>query len=357
MTNDHKCQANSDKYHMKIHEIIQPVDEGGNVFKGQTGPIRKENIEPTLDRYFAELQQVFPKKASIFNLQHFHALGSVGKKPESGDIDLAVSAADILDQGMTAAAIALWGIDPAAVDAEQQALAKRARSATAEQLRMKAFLKLLTQRINQSAPNLHCEEAKVSAGNIFGLYPQFDAQGQEIGTGVQIDWMIGDLNWLKFSYYSSAYPAESNVKGLHRTQLLLSAFQAAGLSFNHVSGVRDRATGETVASDPDAALQVLNSKLNTDITSSDAENYYTLHQKLQKELDPAVYDSMIDTYLTILDKTRADIPDDLQQTWRDRQAQLGLTGKFLPDNSPLKQYVRESVELKSMLKNAGLLLK
>lgn len=45
---------------------------------------------------------------------------------------------------------------------------------------------------------------------------------------------------------------------------------------------------------------------------------------------------MIDIYLKILDSTRADIPDDLQVEWKKRRAKLGLTGKFLPDNSALK---------------------
>lgn len=329
---------------MKISEIIQPIGEGGNVFKGQTGPINRENIEPTLQHYFAELKSVFPKKASIFNLQHFQPLGSVGKKDQSGDIDLAVSASDIVDKEMSPESIAEWGIDPKAVDAEQQNLAKRARSATPEQLRMKAFLKLLTLYINQNAPTLHCDEAKVTAGNIFGLFPQYDPQGKELGIGVQMDWMVGDLNWLTFSYYSSAYPKESNVKGLHRTQLMLSAFQIANLSFNHVSGVKDKESGEVVANDPEAAIAVLNDRLGTDITRQDAENYYTLHEKLKKELPPEQYDRMVNIYLGILDKTRADIPDDLQDAWLQKKDQLNLTGKFLPDTSKLKQHATEVAE-------------
>jgi hypothetical protein len=45
-----------------------------------------------------------------------------------------------------------------------------------------------------------------------------------------------------------------------------------------------------------------------------------------------------DTYLRILDKTRADIPEDLQEYWIQNQDRLALTGKFLPDNSNLAQY-------------------
>jgi len=318
---------------MKILEILT---EGGNVFAGKTMGIKREDIKPTLDAYFAELKQIFPKKAAIFNETNFVALGSVGKKDVSGDIDLGVSATDLLDKEMSDASIASWGVDPKAVAQEFEALKKRARTSTPEQLRMKAFLKLLTLYINGHAPSLYCDEKKVTDGNIFGLFPQINAQGEKLGAGVQIDWMIGDLNWLKFSYHSAAYPKESNVKGLHRTQLMLAAFQVAHLSFNHVNGVKDKETGEVLARDPDMALKILGDRLGFKITQSDAEDYYKLHKLFKMKMRPADYDTMVNIYLKILDSTRADIPDDLQDEWRARQDKLGLTGKFLPDNSALK---------------------
>jgi hypothetical protein len=317
-------------------KILELLTEGGNVFAGRTMGIKREDIKPTLDAYFAELKQIFPKKAAIFNDKNFVALGSVGKKDVSGDIDLGVSATDLLDQEMSDGAISTWGVDPKAVAAEFETLKKRARTSTPEQLRMKAFLKLLTRHINSTAPSLHCDEAKVTDGNIFGLFPQQNAQGEDLGAGVQIDWMIGDLNWLKFSYHSAAYPKESNVKGLHRTQLMLAAFQVAHLSFNHVNGVKDKETGEVIAKDPDMALKVLGDRLGFKISQQDAEDYYRLHKLFQGKMRPADYDTMINIYLKILDSTRADIPDNLQDEWRARKDKLGLTGKFLPDNSALK---------------------
>ena len=53
------------------------------------------------------------------------------------------------------------------------------------------------------------------------------------------------------------------------------------------------------------------------------------------------YNSIIDRYLKILDSTRADIPDNLQQYWIDNQDRLGLKGKFLPDNSNLIPHQKE----------------
>ena len=323
----------------KLHpEFLRakPIEEGGNVFAGKTMSIKRENIQPTLATYFSELKSIFPKKASIFNEKNFVPLGSVGKKAVSGDIDLGVSVTDLLDKEMSDQAIALWGVDPAAVATEFAQLQKRARSSTPEQLRMKAFLKQLTLYINSHAPTLYCDEKKVTDGNIFGLFPQIDEKGQHLNTGVQIDWMVGDLNWLKFSYHSAAYPEHSNVKGLHRTQLMLAAFQVAGLSFSHIGGVKDKDTGEVIARNPEQALSILSKRLGFNIKPSDAEDYYKLHALLKAKMKPEDYNTLLNIYFKILDSTRADIPDDMQDEWRKRKDSLGLTGKFLPDTSALR---------------------
>lgn len=308
--------------------------EGGNVFGDRTSPIKLEHIEPTMKRYFEELRKIFPKKKAIFNEEHFHPLGSVGKKPVSGDIDLGVDTSSIVDQTFSDKSISDWGIDPRTVKAEFDVLTKRAKTSTPEQLMMKAFLSTLAKYINSRAPNLFCDEKKITPGNLFGVFPQYDGEGNSLNTGVQIDWMVGDLEWLRFSYYSAAYPAESNVKGLHRTQLLLSVFQQAGYSFNHVSGVKNKETGQVVAKKPDDALDVLSRKLNVKFTHDQTEDYFKLH-KLIKKLPKNEYDGIIDIYLKILDSTRADIPDDMQDEWKKRKTRLGLTGKFLPPGSRL----------------------
>ena len=312
---------------------------GGNVFEGKTAHIKFEHIDTTLAAYFHELAEIFPNKKDIFNEQHFCPVGSVRKKAESGDIDLAVSTINILDASMSNDAIALWGIDPTVVAAEAADLQKRARTSTPVQSRMKAFLKVLAAYINQHAKNLHCHEKKVTDGNLFGVYPQIDQLGIDLGIGVQIDWMVGDLKWLMFSYYSAALPAGSNVKGLHRTQLMLAAFQVANLSFTHINGVKDKTTGEVVSIDPDTALSLLGNRLSLKITQSDAENYYNLHNVLKQGMRSDDYNLLLNIYFKILDSTRTDIPDDLQKEWLMRREPLGLSGKFLPDNSKLKGYL------------------
>jgi len=319
--------------------IKDAVIMGGNVFEGKTSNIKLEYIDTTLAAYFDELKVIFPKKSSIFNEAHFVPVGSVRKKLYSGDIDLAVSITDLLDDSSSADSISNWGLDIVEVEKEFSTLAKRARTATAHQLRIKAFLKILAVYINTHGSNLHCDEKKVTDGNLFGLYPQIDTNWQQLDIGVQIDWMVGDIKWLKFSYYSAALPVGSNVKGLHRTQLMLAAFQVANLSFNHINGVKDKDTGLVVSTDPDDALALLGNRLGLKVMQQDAENYYKLHAVLKEGMKFDDYNLLLDVYFKILDSTRADIPDDLQNLWIARQHTLGLTGKFLPDTSKLREFV------------------
>lgn len=308
---------------------------GGNVFAGRTSSINIENIKPTLDAYFAELVSLFPKKAPIFTSSTFIPLGSVGKKKVSGDIDLGVDSRMLFIPSIANESISDWGIDLDEVNSNYEKMLKRAKTSTPEQIKMKAFLFTLVRFINKNAPNIHCDEKKVTPGNIFGLFPQVTPTGEFNGQAVQIDWMVGDIGWLEFSYYSSAYPENSNVKGLHRTQLLLAAFQQAGYSFNHVSGVKDKSTGQVIASTPEAALRLLSDKWGIQLKRGMIENYYLLHHRLE-EIPKYEYDGIIDTYFKILDSTRCDIPDDLQEEWLRRKSALGLTGKFLPEDSKLK---------------------
>lgn len=314
---------------------------GGNVFNGQAASIKREHIDPTLTSYFNELELLFPQKAEIFSKKIFEPLGSVGKKSVSGDIDLGVDLTFLVSKQITDSDIRLWNLEPNDVNNEFLVLKKRARTATDSQIKTKAFLKTLVRYINKNSTHLYCDEKKVTDGNIFGLFTQKDEQGKDLDINVQIDWMVGNIDWLRFSYYSTAYPADSNVKGLHRTQLMLSAFQVANMSFNHISGVKDKITGEIVATDPKQALGVLSNALGFEVTKEDAENYYYLHNLLKANMTADQYDHLTNVYFKILDSTRADIPDDLQSLWIQKQSKLALTGKFLPEISKLIQYQTE----------------
>jgi hypothetical protein len=271
-------------------------------------------------------------------MHYFETLGSVNKKPVSGDIDLGINNHYIFDVHTDNLANELksWNLTVTEFEETFNLLKSRSRTASDDQLCMKAFLLNLVRYINLHAPTIHCDEKKVTDSSIFGYYPQKDLNGNDTGECVQIDWMIGDLDWLRFSYYSAAYPDDSNVKGLHRTQLMLSAFQVADLSFSHGIGVRDKTTKEWLARNPVQALSILNERLGTTLTTDIVADYYVLGETLAKQLDSEKYSKMLDTYFKILDSTRADIPDNLQEEWIGRKDRLVLSGKFLPENSKLK---------------------
>ena len=65
-------------------------------------------------------------------------------------------------------------------------------------------------------------------------------------------------------------------------------------------------------------------------------NYHTLHDAIKGH---PLYDNTMQIYLKILDRTRVDIPDDLQEYWIQHKDEFGLTGKFLPDDSNLRSYI------------------
>ena len=67
--------------------------------------------------------------------------------------------------------------------------------------------------------------------------------------------------------------------------------------------------------------------------------FYNLHNVLKQGMRSDDYNLLLNIYFKILDSTRTDIPDDLQKEWLMRREPLGLSGKFLPDNSKLKGYL------------------
>ena len=80
--------------------------EGGNVFD-DTLSIKKEYIPNTILKFLNELSRIFPKKASSF--KSHETLGSVGKKPISGDIDLLYDIKNFMPGGKPD--LAGWGLN------------------------------------------------------------------------------------------------------------------------------------------------------------------------------------------------------------------------------------------------------
>jgi tagatose-1,6-bisphosphate aldolase non-catalytic subunit AgaZ/GatZ len=128
------------------------------------------------------------------------------------------------------------------------------------------------------------------------------------------------------------------VKGLHRTQLLVALFANKGYIFSHNYGVKNRDTQEIEASTPAQAIELLNKLYKADFTPEILENYFSVMDSLKNNLSEQDLNRVYDIYLKILDSTRADIPEDLQDYWIKNQERLQLKGKFLPDDSNLVKY-------------------
>ena len=200
----------------------------------------------------------------------------------------------------------------------------------------RAVIVAIAQKIAEADTEIIADVKGSSAGALFLLFPQYDENNEVVGQNVQIDVNVGDVDWLQFAYHSATY--SGNVKGLHRTQLLVSLFSQKGYTFSHNYGVKSKESQEIVANTPQQAIDLLNSSYSLDLDRDTIGDYFKLIEALEAGLSPQDLHAVYDTYLKILDSTRADIPEDLQSYWIDNQERLGLKGRFLPDNSNLTQY-------------------
>lgn len=320
------------------------LTEGGNVFKGEdVDSIPLAFIQPTLEQYYEELSRLFPQHASKF--ADFVPLGSVGKKAKSGDIDLAVDVEELFPQGkVTDEDLQSWNLNPADWKATYEKMVKRARTAKPSEVELRAFLYEIAKYIGENSQIIKTDLKKIRPGQMFSLFPQISDIGEQKDVGVQIDWMMGNRNWLKFSYFSPD-PTESQplLKGLHRTQLLLAMFLAKDHSFKHVGGVFDRKTGEKVAHSPSEAMSLLGKLYGSNVSP---ETFNTFEGALGWLMDNAQEQDKnraIDAYLTILDRTKGNketlpsgeqnrcgyIPEELEDYWVQNWKRLGLKGSIL----------------------------
>ena len=319
-------------------KIKKSLAEGGNVFTGKTDSIPLEFIQPTLDRYYEELDRLFPEHSDKF--RNFQPLGSVGKKAKSGDIDLAVNVREMFPDGeVNPEDIESWGLSPDEWKKKLEKLTKRARTSSPSELGWKAFLQLLAQYINENSDLIEADLKKIKPGAMFSLFPQFSPEGEQQDIGVQIDWMVGNVDWLTFSYFSDV-PSEEEplLKGLHRTQLIHALILAKDHSFSHTMGVKDKKTGETVAFSKAEILDLLSRLYRNTITINDTQNFNTLYDWM-RNIDEADRNRALRAYLKILDTTRGNkdldgercgyIPKALEQMYLSLLKNGQMTGKFL----------------------------
>jgi hypothetical protein len=277
---------------------------GGNIFKNKATSISIENIQPTIDAYKQILGEIFPMKAQSFNF--FEPVGSAGKKPISGDLDLAIDSTHII-QHFTESEIQKWGLDYDAWYEKYRKIHKRSRTATYYMCKMRALLTMIGEKLQEHG--IDVEIKKTTAGNIFTCFSQYDINGNPTGEYIQIDWMVGDIDWLRWAYYSHG---EEGLKGLHRTQFIVACFSKLNMTFNHYSGVKTKGEEEYSITTPGEALKTL-SKHYGSLSVDRTKTFRDLHSWLLENANKDDYLEVVRRYTGIIKLAKAEIPNEIKE--------------------------------------------
>lgn len=347
-----------------LQEVI--LNEGGHLFGSD--PIDQKNIKSTAEAYFNEMKRLFPKKTEVFTYNQENLLGSAFKKDApSGDIDIAFPA-DLFYKGK----VTDWNVSDVGVKDKVKELLGRAvnykkalKSGDEKMVQYHLMLKqqeainiLVSEYINSNSDLIVTKPKSANGNMIMTSFPQFDRDGNVVMGAdghpllAQVDLNIGNLEWFKFSSYSADYRRnvanlsselktiyssfdklknKSEIKGAHRTQLLLSIFEYLDLNFSHREGLKDKSSGEVLATNPVTAIKIINDKLGSRVplTKEVVDNYHLLIKYLKDNLPGDVFEKIIDIFLKQrLESQRLDIPSDLVDYWVQNKDRLGLTGKY-----------------------------
>jgi hypothetical protein len=205
--------------------------EGGNIFKDASGRALTQRINQTdVKSTIAWLEQL-----TGLELQD-NALGSTGRKPTSGDLDLAVDANQV----------------------------------TKEQL---------VQRLSQWAVShgLKPEENIRKSG--ISVHLKTPINGRPESGYVQTDFMF--LKDVPFSKFILSAPANSNYRGQDRNVLMNSIAKSMGYKLNQNAGLMTRTEpNELISNDPDQIAKIL---LNNRATEKDLYSVETIIAALEKD--------------------------------------------------------------------------
>ena len=214
------------------------LKEGGNVFKDPNGQlatqrINKADVAPTL---------AWLEKITGLDLQN-NMLGTTGKAPTSGDLDVAVDQSKI-SKDQLADKLSQWAIqnkqDP-------------------------------KQWVRKSGVSVHFKTPiKGSAKNGF----------------VQTDLMFGEPEWMRWSMQGGTPGSE--YKGVDRHILMASIAKALGYKWSFKAGLLNRETNELITKDPTKIAQLLLGQQG--VTAKDLDSVETIHAKIKSRSD---YDQLV----------------------------------------------------------------
>jgi hypothetical protein len=292
------------------------ISEGGNVFKNtefDTQNITLNNIAPTIKKLVEDLGKIFPDKKSSFNSLNdkINWLGSTGRKPQSGDVDIAYSSEYFIKNGK--ADTNGWGINIEEYNSLYEKYKKASRTATDDQIQLRTLINLIVNKINSGGTDLYASDKASNAGSIHLSYPQYTTSGEKLDLRSQIDLDIGDMDWLKFRFNSELPEDDPNIKGLHRGQLMLAMFAATGYTFKSGRGFIRKETGETIADKPQGALEVFNQeyKPKQSLTLDIINNYNKLMSYINNNLKPEDKDKTLNMFKEALRRAGAYVPNNI----------------------------------------------
>jgi hypothetical protein len=215
------------------------LNEGGNIFKDASGRALTQRINQTdVKSTIAWLEQL-----TGMDLQD-NTLGSTGRKPTSGDLDLAVDANQFTKEQMVAQ-LTQWA------------------------------------QMNNLKPEEYIRKSGIS------VHFKTPINGRPESGYVQTDFMF--LKDVPFSKFILSAPADSAYKGQDRNVLMNSIAKSMGYKLNQTAGLQDRATNEIISNDPDAIAQIL---LNKRATRDDLLSVESIVRALEK--DPKKDDKLRD---------------------------------------------------------------
>jgi len=206
------------------------LNEGGNIFKDADGNPATQRIAQTdVKTTIAWLEQL-----TGLELQD-NTLGSTGRKPTSGDLDLAVDANQVT---------------------KEQLVAHLSQWAASHGLKPEEWIK-------KSGISVHLRTP---------------INGQPTKGYVQTDFMF--MKDVPFSKFILSAPGDSNYRGVDRNVLINSIAKSMGYKLNQNSGLQDRATNEIISNDPDKIAQLL---LNKSATRDDLHSVETIVAALARD--------------------------------------------------------------------------
>jgi hypothetical protein len=206
------------------------LSEGGNIFKDASGRALTQRINQTdVKSTIAWLEQL-----TGMDLQD-NTLGSTGRKPTSGDLDLAVDANQFTKEQMVAQ-LTQWA------------------------------------QMNKLKPEEYIRKSGIS------VHFKTPINGRPGSGYVQTDFMF--LKDVPFSKFILSAPADSNYKGQDRNVLMNSIAKSMGYKLNQTAGLQDRATNEIISNDPDTIARIL---LNKKATQEDLYSVESIVRALEKD--------------------------------------------------------------------------